>query len=256
MLGFTLVASLVTGILFGRALQAARVDINEALKQSGGRSGSSSGQGRLRNTLAVAEIALALLLLIGAGLLVKTFVRLRTLDLGIRTDNVLTMRTHIPGSKYGELAKRSAFYQGVLGGFALLVIISAGYGTAVPLTWRGGLVHHQNNGNCPGAGREYQAGQPRMDGNTRVRPCARADSLMTMTDPNRNVVIINGHGKQYWRRASSASRWCGATTADVRGARLSGRRRRQGDETQGAAQGEMFFPYTQIPQFRGMRPGL
>ncbi len=141
MLGFTLLVSLVTGILFGLApaLQAARVDINEALKQSGGRSGSSSGHGRLRNILVVAEIALALLLLIGAGLLVKTFVRLRTLDLGIRTDNVLTMRTHIPGSKYGELAKRSSFYQGVLERVRTLPgVISAGYGTAVPLTWKGG----------------------------------------------------------------------------------------------------------------------
>src|SRR4029079_3007442 len=114
--GFTLLLSLLTGIIFGLApaLQAAKVDLNEALKLSGGRSGTGTGHRRMRGALIVTEVALALVLLVGAGLLIQTFVRLRALDIGLNPENVLTLRTTLPLGKYGELAKRTAFYQQVL----------------------------------------------------------------------------------------------------------------------------------------------
>ena len=93
--GFTLLLSLVTGIIFGLApaVHATRVDLNEALKLGGGRSGAAGGHRRMRNMFVVVEIALALVLLIGAGLLIETFLRLRSLDIGVNPDNVLTLRT-------------------------------------------------------------------------------------------------------------------------------------------------------------------
>jgi len=139
--GFTLLLSLLTGILFGLApaLQAAKVDLNEALKQGGGRTGAGMGHRRLRNALVVAEVSLALVLLTGSGLLIKTFLHLRSMDIGLRPDNVLTVRTTLPRSKYAELPKRAAFYEQVLERVRSLPgVAAAGYTTAVPLTWKGG----------------------------------------------------------------------------------------------------------------------
>jgi predicted permease len=154
--GFTLLLSLLTGIIFGLApaLQAAQVDLNEALKQSGGRTGTGAGHRRLRSALVIIEIALALVLLVGAGLLIQTFLRLRALDIGLEAENVLTARTMLPLSKYGELPKRAAFYQQVLERVrALPGVVSAGYTTAVPLTWKGGT------NSFAVEGREHRVGQ-------------------------------------------------------------------------------------------------
>ena len=98
-LAYTLGLSVLTGVLFGLvpAWQATRVDLNEALKQSGARVGS--GNRRLQNALVVAEVALALVLLIGAGLLIQTFYRLRQVDAGFRAENVLTLQTRLPRAR-------------------------------------------------------------------------------------------------------------------------------------------------------------
>src|SRR5262249_35698090 len=136
---FTMGVSIVSGILFGLApaRHAGRIDLNEALK-SGGRGQTTSGRG-IRRALVISEVALALLLLIGAGLLIKTFARLRSLDIGIRADNVLVAKTALPFSKYGKLPKRTAFYNDVLERVEKLPgLISAGYTMAAPLTWKGG----------------------------------------------------------------------------------------------------------------------
>ncbi|MEJ7710097.1 MAG: hypothetical protein WKF84_09605 [Pyrinomonadaceae bacterium] len=80
-LGFTVLVSLLTGLIFGiaPALQASRVDLNKALKQGSGRTGfgANSSSNRLRNAMVVAEVALTLVLMIGAGLLMQTFLKLR-----------------------------------------------------------------------------------------------------------------------------------------------------------------------------------
>jgi putative ABC transport system permease protein len=136
---FTLLVSTLAGVLFGLApaRRAGRIDLNDAIK-AGGRSVSNAGRS-LRRLLVVSEVSLALLLLIGAGLLIQTFLRLRGLDLGIRPDNVLAVRTTLPRSKYARLPARAAFYTDVLERVQHLpAVISAGYTTAVPLTWKGG----------------------------------------------------------------------------------------------------------------------
>jgi len=99
---WTLTISIVTGVLFGLApaVQASKPDLNTALKESSGRNpGSFQGSG-LRNLLVVSEVAVALLLLVGAGLMTKSFMRLQRVDPGFDATNVVSMNIALPTSKY------------------------------------------------------------------------------------------------------------------------------------------------------------
>jgi predicted permease len=140
-LGFTTLASLLTAVIFGLApaFQASKIDLNEALKQGGGRTGLSAGGNRLRGAMVVTEVALALVLLVGAGLLIQTFLKLRDQYSGLRPENVLTLRTVLPPNKYPAQPQRANFYKQVLERVKSLPgIVSAGYTTTVPLEWKGG----------------------------------------------------------------------------------------------------------------------
>src|SRR5262249_17130012 len=105
-LGFTLLISLVTGVIFGivPAVQGSNASLSETLKE-GGRSTLGPTRHRLRSGLVIAEIALALVLLIGAGLLSATFLRLTRIDLGFQTDNTVTMAVDLPPSLYTTSAQ-------------------------------------------------------------------------------------------------------------------------------------------------------
>ena len=158
-LGFTLVVALLTGVIFGLvpALQTSRVDLNEALKQSGGRTDLHGGT-RLRGALVIAEVALALVLLVGAGLLIQTFFKLRSQYSGLQAENVLTLRTQLPDSKYRELQRRVQFYDQVLARVKSLPgVISVGYTTSVPLVWKGGTSGFFPEGHQPEPGLAYDA---------------------------------------------------------------------------------------------------
>lgn len=101
---WTLAISVVTGVLFGLApaVQASKPDLNTALKESSGRNpGSFQGSG-LRNVLIVSEVAVALLLLVGAGLMTRSFLRLQQVDPGFDATNVVSMNIALPTSKYRE----------------------------------------------------------------------------------------------------------------------------------------------------------
>jgi putative ABC transport system permease protein len=115
-LGFTLAVSLLTGILFGLlpALQASRPQLNERLK-SGGRSATSGvSHRRVRSVLVVAEIALSLMLLVGAGLLIRSFLRLQAVNPGFNSRNVLTMQLDLSGPNYKKGAQVIAFHDQLL----------------------------------------------------------------------------------------------------------------------------------------------
>ncbi len=103
---FTLLLSLVTGILFGLvpALQASRADLNITLKETGARGGSGLRQNKMRGLLVMAEMALAIVLLIGAGLLIRTFSALHRVAPGFDAHNVLTMDTALTGSHFDRTA--------------------------------------------------------------------------------------------------------------------------------------------------------
>jgi putative ABC transport system permease protein len=102
-----------TGIVFGLApaLHVSKTDINEVLKEGGGRSGASGGRARRwTSALIVAELALTLVLLAGAGLMIRSFLTLYSLDVGVETAHLLTMRLALPDQKYPTLEQRRAFY--------------------------------------------------------------------------------------------------------------------------------------------------
>jgi putative ABC transport system permease protein len=105
-LAFTMGVSLLTGILFGvfPALQASRADLNATIKDTGGRAGSSLGQNKARSVLVVVELALAIVLLAGAGLLIRTFAALHVVDPGFDPHNVLTLETSLTGVKFDAAA--------------------------------------------------------------------------------------------------------------------------------------------------------
>ncbi len=116
-LGFTFLISLLTGILAGLtpALQPANLNLNELLKESTRGSSTGPTRHRVRRWLVVSEIALALILLIGASLMVKSFLRLQRVDLGFNPDRLLTFRVALPWRTYsGE--KTTQFYDQLIGG--------------------------------------------------------------------------------------------------------------------------------------------
>lgn len=104
--GFTLLLSVATGILFGLvpAMQASRADLNMTLKETGARGGSGLRQNKARGLLVMAEMALAIVLLIGAGLLIRTFSALHQVAPGFDAHHVLTMDTALTGTKFDRTA--------------------------------------------------------------------------------------------------------------------------------------------------------
>lgn len=110
-LAFTFGISLLTGVIFGllSAWTASRGNASEALKE-GGRSATLGGaRQRLRSTFVVCELAIALILLVGAGLLIKTFWKLRAVEPGFNPDHLLTMRVELPEARYKEVDKQTRF---------------------------------------------------------------------------------------------------------------------------------------------------
>jgi predicted permease len=103
-LGFTLGLSLLTGIVFGLipALQSSKADLTTTLKESSGRSGSGFRQNKMRSILVIVEVALALVLLIGSALLIRTAIALAHVDPGFDVRNVITMRTSMTGAQYAR----------------------------------------------------------------------------------------------------------------------------------------------------------
>lgn len=152
---FTGVVTLLTGILFGvaPALQTARTDVRTVL-QDGARNQTGTGQ-RLRSALVIAEIALSLLVLIGAGLLWQSYRRVLQVDPGFDAQNVLTLRVQLPAAKYGKPEQKLAFHEEIMrrvatlpgvqhvsvtNGFPLSAAIVMGYaveGEATPQTGEG-----------------------------------------------------------------------------------------------------------------------
>jgi putative ABC transport system permease protein len=130
-LAFTLGISVVASLIFGLApaVTASRVDLNEALKRSGTRSVAGGGSRWLRSALVVAEIALSVVLLAGAGLLVKSFVALNNVALGFAPEHVLVMETFVPVQGLEQARKATQFYKGLLRDIRALPSVAAAGGT-------------------------------------------------------------------------------------------------------------------------------
>jgi predicted permease len=134
-LGFTAIVSLLTSVLFGLApaVQAASPNLSESLKE-GGRSGiEGRGRNRTRSLLVIAEIALSLALLINAGLVIKSFIRLLQVDPGFESEGLLTMQLSLPNAKYPERSSQAAFFQQLTEKItALPGVASAGAASTLP----------------------------------------------------------------------------------------------------------------------------
>ena len=115
-LGWTVIVSLLTGLLFGLApaWQSSRPMLNDSLKESGCATTESTGKRSWRNLLVVSELALAVMLSIGAGLLVKSFRRLQRVDSGVNTERVLTMHLALQGKRYADAQQVNALYAHLL----------------------------------------------------------------------------------------------------------------------------------------------
>ena len=136
-LGFMLLVTGCVGILFGvaPACWGSYMNVQQALKE-GGRSVSGNALGaRIRQALVVAQLALAVMLLVGAGLLVRSFVRVSSVDLGFQAPHLLTAIVNLPSARYGDPAQQVAFFERLLQRIETLPgVVSAAVSDSVPLT--------------------------------------------------------------------------------------------------------------------------
>jgi predicted permease len=209
-LAFTFGLSLTTGILFGLApvWRAIKVDLNSSLK-AGGRSGQSSGglhlkRHHLRGLLVVSELAFSLILLIGAGLLIRSFVRLQSVAPGFTTDHVLTMQVAASDPKYRQDKTLAGFWREIETRVAHLPgVVAEGAVSALPLTGSVGWGGVHVEGYTPPPGQELQ-----VDNRT-----ASVDYFRTMqipllagrffsqqdtTDMPQTVIIDQKFAQRFW----------------------------------------------------------
>ena len=135
-LGFTFAVSLLTGIVFGMvpAVNATLFGVSSKLKEDARTTAGSSSSYRLRKFLVVSEMALALVLLISAGLMIRSFTLLHRIDPGFRTDNLLTMRLELPESRYNEQPKQRQFHRELLDGLNSLPGVQAALVSELPMS--------------------------------------------------------------------------------------------------------------------------
>jgi putative ABC transport system permease protein len=159
--GFALVLAALTGAVCGLApaLAASRTGVNEALKE-GGRTGSAgSGHARLRSALVVAELAVALVLLTGAGLLLRSFEKLRQVDLGFRTDHMLTASYGLPQEQYSTQLAIDNFNRTLLDRLRQLPgVEAAGVTSNLPATGNQGFNGFVPEGYVPPKGSDLNLG--------------------------------------------------------------------------------------------------
>ena len=157
-LGLSLVSTMLVGLV--PALHASRLDLSEALKQGGSKATASRASSRLRATLVVVEVALSVILLVAAGLLVRSFLALQHVDLGFTTNRVLAAYTDYAVNNEQEILIRSKVYANVLDRLRAVPGVSAAAGIAfLPM------------GREPRAGRDYFV-QGRPEGQSGERPQA------------------------------------------------------------------------------------
>jgi predicted permease len=149
---FTFLVSILTSIVFGLipSLQAGKTDVQETLKEGGNTMSAGSVGGWLRPVLVVVEVAAAVVLLIGAGLMIRSILRIREVEPGLRAQNLLTAKVSLPREKYKDAEAAIRFYQQVLERVSNLPgVESAGLTSHLPIEERG------YNGNISVEGKTY-----------------------------------------------------------------------------------------------------
>jgi putative ABC transport system permease protein len=203
-LGFAGALSVLTGLIFGiiPALTRAKPALNETLKE-GGRTSAAIGRGRIRGALVVTEVALSLTLLVGAGLLIKSFWRLMQADPGFQLDHLLTMNVSLIGEKYKETGQVISFFRelparlGALPGVKAVSAVSA-----LPIS--GG----DSNGNLTIEGRDFPPAQTPSASFRRILPNYFSAMGIPLkqgrefderdTGAEKVVIINEGMARRFW----------------------------------------------------------
>jgi predicted permease len=252
---FTLGISILAGILFGvfPALQLARVDVNGTLREEG--RGASAGRARVkvRDALVVGQVALSLLLLIGAGLLVRSFVRLLAVDPGFESDHLLTMNVSLSTLKYGKPDQQVALFDDVLRRVAEVPgVHTAAISAAQPLSWiRITPVLPQGQPNVPLAQRPFvdiEAVSPGWFETMRI-PLRRGRAFSSADQAQSPPVVIANEtfARQFWPNSNPLDQHVTigrrpvpaqviAVAADVKNKGLE-------QDTQA----QLYLPFTQLP---------
>ncbi|HKW99401.1 MAG TPA: ABC transporter permease [Bryobacteraceae bacterium] len=216
-LAFTFAVSIASGILFGLApaFQSTRGDVHESLKE-GGRGGATAGAKRqnLRRLLVVSEVALAMVLLVGAGLMIRSFARLMDVPPGFDPHNVLTMQLTLPDSKYAKNPQITGFYQGLMHKIASLPgVQAAGATTGLPMVQSG-----QWSGSFTIEGHTVQPGEPAPHADQRIItpdyfralriPLMEGRSFSDSDSPNspKVVIIDDVLAKTFWPKEDPIGR--------------------------------------------------
>jgi predicted permease len=194
---FSFALSLLTGVIFGLApaLQSSRPDLNEALKE-GGRNTSGGGGQRLRSALVMTEIAMAVVLLVGAGLMMKSLLRLLQSNIGFNPEKLLTMTVVPPASKYADANRQIEFFDQLRTRVQSLPGVT-GVGSVDILPLQGGNTTRVNveGDPVPPPGQELEANVRTVDEKyfqTLGVPLAAGRAFDDRDQPNATPVVIIG----------------------------------------------------------------
>ena len=198
MAGFTLLVSVATGVLFGLApaLQVSRPDLTDALKESG-RSTAGVRKNRLRSALVVTEVALSLVLLVGAGLMIRSFAKLSQVDPGFKPDQVMTIGVALLRGKYPEDEQVAQGFSQILEHAANAPgVVSAGAISDLPLTGSNISDSFTIEGRPPipkeaEPSTEYHIVTPRYFESMGIPLLSGRDFATTDTRQSPNVIVIN-----------------------------------------------------------------
>ena len=208
MLLFLLAISLATGLLFGLfpALRVSHFDVNAVLKESSGRSGTGFRHSRVRGLLVISEIALAVVLLAGAALMIRTFAGLRSVKSGIDSSNLLTLRTAVSGNRYGSTAQVENMVRQATDRIqALPGVQVAACAVAVPTEQVGIDLPFSIEGHAPKAGEKWEGDEywrfvsPGYFEALRIPLVRGRYFTRTDTGGTAHVVIVNeAFARKYW----------------------------------------------------------
>ena len=252
---FTLVSALLAGIFFGTfpALQLSRLDLETSLRDEG--RGTSAGQARMqmKSLLVVGQVALSLLLLIGAGLLLRSFGRLLGIDPGFDAHNVLTMNVSLPTVKYAKPAQQLAFFDEMLRRVSVLPgVRSAAISATLPLSWiRITPVLPEGQPSVPLAERPFvdiEAVSPQWFQTMRVPLHAgRAFSAADNADAQKVVIVNETFARRFWGNQNPLDRHIvvgrGPAPSQVIGVAADIKNKGLAQDTQA----QLYLPFAQLP---------
>jgi putative ABC transport system permease protein len=252
---FTLLSSLLAGIFFGTfpALQLSRLDLETSLRDEG--RGTSTGQARahMKSLLVVSQVALSLLLLIGAGLLLRSFGRLLGVDPGFDAHNVLTMNVSLPTLKYANPAQQTAFFDEILRRVSVLPgVRNAAISATLPLTWtRITPVLPEGQPNVPLAERPFidiEAISPQWFQTMRVPLRAgREFNAADNADAPKVVIVNETFARRFWGNQNPLDRQIvvgrGPGKSRVIGVAADVRNKGLAQDTQA----QLYLPFAQLP---------